>query len=60
MPVVHLVPETAYKQWNGQAIRPANCRYLIPSNRFQHGFPGPSDMELNSAIGSVLAIVNMI
>ena len=35
-----LVPKTtAYKRWNCQVIRPANCCHLIPSNRFLVGFP---------------------
>ena len=33
---------TAYKRWNCQVIRPANCCHLIPSNRFLDGFPVPS------------------
>ena len=34
------VPKTtAYKRWNCQVIRPANCCHLIPSNRFLNGFP---------------------
>ena len=38
-----MVPKTtAYKQWNCQVIRPANCCHLIPSNRFLDGFPDPS------------------
>ena len=37
------VPKTtAYKRWNCQVIRPANCCHLIPSNRFLYGFPVPS------------------
>ena len=37
------VPKTtAYKQWNCQVIRPANCCHLTPSNRFLDGFPDPS------------------
>ena len=36
----HLVPTTtAYKWWNCQVFRPANC---CPSNRFLDGFPDPS------------------
>ena len=31
---------TAYKQWNCQVIRPANCCHLIPLNGFFNGFPG--------------------
>ena len=38
-----MIPKTtAYKQWNCQVIRPANCCHLIPSNRFLDGFPVPS------------------
>ena len=38
-----MVPKTtAYKWWNCQVIRPANCCHLIPSNRFLDGFPDPS------------------
>ena len=38
-----VVPKTtAYKRWNDQVIRPANCRHIIPSNRFLDGFPVPS------------------
>ena len=38
-----MVPKTtAYKRWNCQVIRPANCCHLNPSNRFLHGFPDPS------------------
>ena len=38
-----VVPKTtAYKRWNCQVIRPANCCHLIPSNRFLDGFPVPS------------------
>ena len=33
---------TAYKRWNCQVIRPANCCQLIPSNRFLDGFPDQS------------------
>ena len=37
------VPKTtAYKRWNCQVTRPANCCHLIPSNRFLDGFPVPS------------------
>ena len=37
------VPKTtAYKRWNCQVMRPANCCPLIPSNRFLDGFPVPS------------------
>ena len=37
------VPTTpAYKRWNCQVTRPANCCHLIPSNRFLDGFPVPS------------------
>ena len=39
----HGVPKTtAYKRWNCQVNRPANCCHLIPSNRFFDGFPVPS------------------
>ena len=38
-----MVPKTtAYKRWNCQVIRPANCCHLIPSNRLLNGFPDPS------------------
>ena len=40
---VQVVPTTtAYKWWNCQAFRPANCRQHIPPNRFFNGFPDPS------------------
>ena len=38
-----MVPKTtAYKRWNCQVIRPANCCHFNPSNRSLDGFPGPS------------------
>ena len=40
---IPVVPKTtAYKRWNCQVTRPANCCHLIPSNRFLDGFPVPS------------------
>ena len=33
---------TAYKQWNCQVFRPANCCQHIPPNHFFHGIPHPS------------------
>ena len=33
---------TAYKWWNCQVFRPANCGQHIPPNRFFDGFPDPS------------------
>ena len=33
---------TAYKWWNCQVFRPANCCQHIPPNRFFDGFPDPS------------------
>ena len=33
---------TAYKWWNCQVFRPANCCQLILPNRFLDGFPDPS------------------
>ena len=33
---------TAYKWWNCQVFRPANCCQYIPPNRFFDGFPDPS------------------
>ena len=40
---VYRVPKTtAYKRWNCQVNRPANCCHLIPSNRFLDGVPVPS------------------
>ena len=40
--VFHRAKTTAYKRWNCQVTRPANCCHLIPSNRFLDGFPVPS------------------
>ena len=41
--IITMVPKTtAYKWWNCQVIRAANCCHLIPSNRFLDGFPDPS------------------
>ena len=38
-----MVPKiTAYKRWNCQVNRPANCCHIFPSNRFLDGFPVPS------------------
>ena len=40
---INTVPKTtAYKRWNCQVIRPANCCHIIPSNRFLDGLPDPS------------------
>ena len=37
---VCVVPKTtAYKRWNCQVMRPANCCHIIPSNCFLDGFP---------------------
>ena len=36
-PELHPSTTTAYKRWNCQVIRPANCCHLIPSNRFLDG-----------------------
>ena len=39
----NVVPTTtAYKWWNYQVFRPANCCQHIPPNRFFDGFPDPS------------------
>ena len=41
--LVNEVPTTtAYKWWNCQVFRPANCCQLILPNRFLDGFPDPS------------------
>ena len=40
---LYQVPKTiAYKRWNCQVIRPANCCHIIPSNSFLDDFPVPS------------------
>ena len=41
-PILQVPKTTAYKRWNCQVTRPANCCHLIPSNRFLDGFPVPS------------------
>ena len=46
-PSLQWVPKTtAYKRWNCQVIRPANCWHFIPSNRFLNGFPDPSQFAV--------------
>ena len=41
-PIPRVPKTTAYKRWNCQVIRPANCCHIIPSNRFLDGSSVPS------------------